>query len=329
MEKKDDHGDGVVDVRTGATNLHKQINAMEYQIQNARATLEQLQEEQLVVKKNFNRLLEEFSHGGDGSTANLENELGFKISQVPGVIGKKEKLGRKLQENTKTVMEWLRVKDPQESKEVEDHAAEMGTQLSFSVIRLLLFMLQRRELVQNGEFQRFKALIACNKSSTIASKICTVIEIVEAEFTKKKAVDLEQGIMSPENAEDVAYEASIKRREINQVFQKVVNQILHLESIGSSISCPEEWLIVAKDLAMSLENRLVDYKKGLYEINEKIRELADEYFPYWIEAEEEKVKEFSYRINTQVYGLWVVNDDDDSEEASKQASKRRKGSDYR
>ncbi|KAF3451142.1 hypothetical protein FNV43_RR07233 [Rhamnella rubrinervis] len=250
MEKKDDHGDGVVDVRTGATNLHKQINAMEYQIQNARATLEQLQEEQLVVKKNFNRLLEEFSHGGDGSTANLENELGFKISQVPELSGRR----KSWEENSKKI--------------------------------------PRRE--------RARA---------------------------KRGFGT--GIMSPENAEDVAYEASIKRREINQVFQKVVNQILHLESIGSSISCPEEWLIVAKDLAMSLENRLVDYKKGLYEINEKIRELADEFFPYWIEAEEEKVKEFSYRINTQVYGLWVVNDDDDSEEASKQASKRRKGSDYR
>lgn len=327
MAKKVDNGDDVVDVRTRATNLHKQINAMEYQIQDVRATLEQLQEEQRGVKKNFNQLLGEFSHGGDSSTANLENELGFKISDVQGVIGKKEKLERKAQENTATVMEWLKMKDPEEAKEVEDHAAEMGNQLSCSVIRLLFFMLQRSELVQKGEFQRFKSLIACNKSSMIANKISSLIEIVEAEFTKKKAEDLEEGIESPENAEEIAYEASIKRREMNKVFQKVVNQILHLESIMVSIPCPEEWVILGQDLALSLESRLGHYKKGLYEIDKKIHELANEFFPYWIEDEEAQVQEFSGRLDTQVYELWAVKDDEDSDECS-QVSKRHKGSDH-
>lgn len=291
---------GVVDLRTRISNLHNYIAAIDDQTQTVRETTDQLQREQKHVKKGFNELLTELISQFGTAKNNLE-EFGFKIQDEGLLIGNEVNEGN-LQENVTPVRDLLKAKDAGESKEVEDFIVEVGIQFSYVVVEFLLFMLERKEL--ETEYQRFTSLVSDSKSSMeISSRITALIEIVEAEFKKKKAEELRLGIKSPVSDSYVPYAECVKEKEMKGLIQKILYRILHLESIWR-FRCPPDWLIVTREMVLNLETRLGEFKQGLDEIDNKFIELRDEYFPYFVKNEEAQVKAFGKKIEMQILGLW-------------------------
>ncbi|KAF3449870.1 hypothetical protein FNV43_RR05949 [Rhamnella rubrinervis] len=311
-DQKDEESNIVVDLRTRVSNLSMYINIMDKdetqlkellnsstaaatsepsQINAVDAAIEQLQKDQQDSKKVFNQLLEEYSSGG----GNLD-DLGFKILKDDVVVESSS--------SSKPKKDVIRRKRSQWSKELKNregvkaYAVEVGTFFSFLLVHLMLFVLQRREIA--AEFQRLKNLVR--------SLIVGTTSLVPNRMDR----------------EDIQYEVAYKERALNKLFDKVLHEILHLESIWKVLGQSE--LVWTEDVVSSMGSRIVECREGLKIVRDTIVDLGKEVFQYVIEDEDGKSKEFGNTVYFKIKGIWENDDEhhDDDDVSGRASSKRQK-----
>ncbi|KAF3449871.1 hypothetical protein FNV43_RR05950 [Rhamnella rubrinervis] len=181
------------------------------------------------------------------------------------------------------------------------YSVEVGTLFSFLLIHLMLFVLQRREIV--AEFRRLKNSVrslVVGIKSLVPNRMDRVIQIAEARYEEKKAKEMEMGIRSLVVEEDIQYEVAYKE------------------------------LVWTEDVVSSMGSRIMECREGLKVVRHTIVDLGKEVFQYVIEDEDGKSMEFGNTVYFKIKGIWENDDEhpDDDDVSGGASSKRQKESKF-